>query len=207
MFKEDEGMFYRRINAKKKWQGKVPEMDKFATFWAGTWEDDTMTQNRKWMETMAENIRAKITKVEEMTINEEKLYETIKKRKNWSAPGIDAIQNFWWKKLKGTWKSLVKSYNKWIDQPDSIPDWITQGRTVLLPKTESLSNERDYRPITCLNTCYKIFTGMMKEHADRNNIWDRSQLGTCSNVLGTVDQLIIDNAIMDEVREKKGTWQ
>ena len=40
----------------------------------------------------------------------------------------------------------------------------------------------------------------MKEHAERNNIWDRSQLGTCSGVLGTIDQLIIDNAIMDEVR-------
>ena len=83
-----------------------------------------------------------------------------------------------------------------------------------LPKEEqyfyqrqNLSNERDHRPITCLNTCYKIFTGMvgryMKEHADRNSIWDRSQLGTCSNVLGTVDQLIIDDAIMDEVQEKK----
>ena len=88
------------------------------------------------METVAENIRAKITNAEETTINEEKLYETIKKRKNWTSLGIDAIQNFWWKKLKGTWKSLVKS-NTWIDQPDSIPDWITQGRTVLLPKTES----------------------------------------------------------------------
>ena len=43
----------------------------------------------------------------------------------------------------------------------------------------------------------------MKEHAKRNNIWDRSQLGTCSGVLGTVDQLIIDNAIMDEVRNQQ----
>ena len=43
----------------------------------------------------------------------------------------------------------------------------------------------------------------MKNHADRNNIWDKSQLGTCSGVLGTVDQLVIDNAIMDEVREKQ----
>ena len=42
-----------------------------------------------------------------------------------------------------------------------------------------------------------------KEHAERNNIWDRSQLGTCSGVLGTVDQLIIDNAIMDEVRNQQ----
>ena len=43
----------------------------------------------------------------------------------------------------------------------------------------------------------------MKEHAERNNIWGRSQLGTCSEVLGNVDQLIIDNAIMDEVRNQQ----
>ena len=43
----------------------------------------------------------------------------------------------------------------------------------------------------------------MKDHADKNEIWDKIQLGTCSGVLGTVDQLLIDSAIMDEVREKK----
>ena len=43
----------------------------------------------------------------------------------------------------------------------------------------------------------------MKEHAERNNIWERSQLRTCSGVLRTADQLIIDNAIMDEVRNQK----
>ena len=43
----------------------------------------------------------------------------------------------------------------------------------------------------------------MKEHADRNGTWDKNQLGTCSEVLGTVDQLLIDKAVMDEVRNKK----
>ena len=43
----------------------------------------------------------------------------------------------------------------------------------------------------------------MKDHASRNEIWDKSQLGTCSGVLGMADQLLIDSAIMGEVREKK----
>ena len=43
----------------------------------------------------------------------------------------------------------------------------------------------------------------MKDHADRNKIWDKNQLETCSGVLGRIDQLLIDSAIMDEVREKK----
>ena len=106
------------------------------------------------MRTVTEKMRAKVINVEELTITEEKLYKTIIKRNNWSAPGIDGIQNFWWKKLRGTWKAMVKSFKKWIEQPEIIPEWITQGRTVLLPKLEDLSDEREYRPITCLNTCY-----------------------------------------------------
>ena len=78
---------------------------------------------------------------------------------------------------------------------------------MLLPKTEYLNNEKNYQPITCLNTCNKIFTRMignyMKKLIERNNIWDRSQLRTCSGVLGTVDQLIIDNTIIEEVRNQQ----
>ena len=34
-------------------------------------------------------------------------------------------------------------------------------------------------------------------------MWDKGHLGTCSGVLGTVDQLLVDNVIMDEVRNSK----
>ena len=39
----------------------------------------------------------------------------------------------------------------------------------------------------------------MKEHVEKNNIL----LGTCSGVMGTVVQLIIDIAIMDDVRNQQ----
>ena len=103
---------------------------------------------------------------------------------------MDRIQKYWWKKLKGTWRSLLNCFNRWVEQPDEIQQWLAQGRTVLLPKTEELGNEKNYCPITCLNRCHKIFTGMignyMQKHAARNDIWNRSQLGTCYGVLGTV---------------------
>ena len=97
--------------------------------------------------------------------------------------------------------------NRWIQDNESIPHWLTLGRTVLLPKAVDLSSERDYRPIICLNTSYKIFTGVlgkyMKDHAETNDVWDKNQMGTCDQVLGTVVQLLIDNCIMDEVRSHK----
>ena len=123
------------------------------------------------MNTVVKKMGQKVANVQEFTITEKKLHQTVKKRKNWSAPWIDGVQNFWWKKFRGTWSAILRCFNQSLELPDEIPDWLTHGRTVLLPKTEDLSNERNYRPITFLNTCYNIFTGMicnyMKEHAER----------------------------------------
>ena len=41
----------------------------------------------------------------------------------------------------------------------------------------------------------------MREHAVVNEIWDEGQLGAVEGVLGTVDQLIIDRCIMEEVKQ------
>ena len=43
----------------------------------------------------------------------------------------------------------------------------------------------------------------MKDHAERNNIWHRSQLEMYSGLLGTVNQLIIHNAMMDKMRNQQ----
>ena len=52
------------------------------------------------MDNVSEKIKAKVQQVEDLVITERTLYEIIRKRKNWSAPGVDGIQNFWWKKFR-----------------------------------------------------------------------------------------------------------
>ena len=47
-------------------------------------------------------MKGKIRQVKELHITEQELGKTINKRKNWSAPGIDGISNFWWKTLRST---------------------------------------------------------------------------------------------------------
>ena len=135
------------------------------------------------------------------------LKKIIKKRKNWSAPGADGIQNYWWKKFNVTWRPVINVFKEMIDNPTSIREWFTIGMTILLPKTKDLEQVSEYRPITCLNTIYKIFTGLianhMKEHVIDNDLWDRCQLGTQGDVLGTTDQLLIDNCILEEVKEHR----
>ena len=122
MFQEDQGMFYRKTEGMKQLKEKVPKMEKFEEFWAGIWEYNTKTPQIKWMNTVAKKIGQKLTNVQEFTITEKKLHHTVKKRKNWSAPGIHAVQNFWWKKFRGTWSAILRSFNQWFEQPDKISD-------------------------------------------------------------------------------------
>ena len=102
MFQEDQGMFYRKTQGAKQLKEKVSKMEKFEEVWAGIWEDNTKTPQRTWMNTVAKKIGQKVTHVQEFTITEKELHQTVKKRKSWSAPGIDGVQNFWWKKFRGT---------------------------------------------------------------------------------------------------------
>ena len=148
--------------------------------------------------------------MEELQITEQELGKTIKKRKKWSAPGIHRISSFRWKALRSTWGKLATVMQAWIEDPNKVPKWLTPGRKVLIPKTEDLSSEKDYRSITCLNTSCKISTGMLAQHVQKhvvkNDLWDICQMGTSKKVLGAVDKLFLDNGIMGEVRDHHGNW-
>ena len=76
-------------------KGKVPIIDKFEEFWAGRWKDNAKTPHRRWMNTVARRIREKVTIVHEFTITGQMFCDAFKKRKNWSAPGLDGTRNFW----------------------------------------------------------------------------------------------------------------
>ena len=116
------------------------------------------------MEKIKESMKDKFRKVEELQVTEQGLGKTIMKRKNWPALGIDGISNFWWKTLRLTWGKLATVMQARIEDPNKLPKWLTLRRTVLIPKTEDLPSEQDYRPTMCLKTLYKIFTGRFAQN-------------------------------------------
>ena len=70
----------------------------------------------------------------------------------------------------------VNEINKYLNGEKEIPEWLGRGRTVLIPKSNDLTKEDKYRPITCLITMFKNFTtimaDIMTEHLKKNNLWD-----------------------------------
>ena len=68
------------------------------------------------------------------SIDETKLRKALKKTKSWSAPGPDGIHTFWWKALPSAQSSLADVLRRVVSRDLSVPDWLTRGRTLLIPK-------------------------------------------------------------------------
>ena len=125
-----------------------------------------------------EQVKAELSKtakfVSEIAITDENMKREFAKRKNWTAPAIDGIQNFWWKKFEPPQKALRKALTDLYMDTAMIPEWWPSGRAVLLSKTKNLSNEKNYHSNTCLNTSEKILMGLvikyMREHTAMNEI-------------------------------------
>ena len=157
-----------------------------------------------WMKEINREINNAVkTSQPEPNCSVQKWKEVITKKKNWSSPGIDGIQNFWIKKMTTAWEAEVSEINKYLNGEKEILEWLGRGRTVLIPKSNNLTKKDKYKPITCLITIYKNFTAVMAdimtEHLKANNLWDEQQKGTRSNIMGTADNLLVDICMLEEV--------
>ena len=67
---------------------------------------------------------------------------------------------------------------------------------MLIPKSGDLSNPKNYRPITCLNACYKVFTRIlyMRVLQAVERVYERiyEQRGSKRGVAGCKENLLIE---------------
>ena len=152
MFQKDQKNFFRTLEKVENHEGEMPEMEKFVKFWGDIWEQNEPTPNMPWMEEVKVELNEKANIISQFEVTEEKLRREATKRKNWTAPGIDDIQNFRWRKFIPAQEALAKAFTMIYEDTTMIPEWWPSGRTVLLPKMKNLSDEKNYCPITCLNT-------------------------------------------------------
>ena len=131
----------------------------------------------------------------------------ISKFGKWKSPGIDKIRTYWWAKLSSTHQLLADIYDNLSRDPTRIPEWFTNGITLLIPKKTDTANPANYRPITCLPTMYKIFSSIidqrMKDHMQANSLIPDEQKGAGSGTYGCIDQILIDCMNTDEAKKKK----
>jgi hypothetical protein len=92
-------------------------------------------------------------------------------------------------------------------EEDQIPEWLMAGVTFLIPKNENTGNPKNYRPVTCLPTIYKLITSVisrcMQKYMDDENLIPKEQKGCYRGSEGCKDQLLISKAILQECKRKK----
>jgi len=98
----------------------------------------------------------------------------LSKAHTWKSPGNDQIQNYWLKAFPAAHRRVTKNFNAIMEEPGKVHDWLTSGKTYLLPKSGNSKEVRNYQPITCLTTMYKILTGIIAKriftHLEEQNL-------------------------------------
>ena len=94
-----------------------------------------------------------------------------------------------------------------MQDPSLTPEWLVEGTTNLLPKKEETWIPKNYRPIACLPTTFKILTSVITDrlynHLEKESIMTLEQRGGKKNCYGCIDQLMINNVILENCKKKK----
>lgn len=128
----------------------------------------------------------------------------LKKLKPWMAPGNDAVQGYWWKQLPSAAGTLHLLYEK-VLSGEVMPQWAITGRMVLIPKTETNSEDpAKYRPIACLTVMYKLYTAVLAERlaaqVERHSLIPPEQMALRRGKSGCMEALMIDLMISEDAK-------
>ena len=104
---------------------------------------------------------------------------------------------------------LTRNYNLLVQDPDSVPDWLSQGITTLIPKNDKIDQAKNYRPITCLSVFYKTLTSVIKQriewHLSQGNLMSPEQKGCQQGSFGATDHLLINKLLTEDCKARHGS--
>ncbi|XP_044760812.1 uncharacterized protein LOC123318260 [Coccinella septempunctata] len=207
LFTNNQKEFFRSLDEQQKHPEDIPpKPTEMQEYWSNIWSrSEVHNKDAPWIKTLIEE-QTDLEEMAPITITTEDVNNTIRRMKNWTTPGVDNIHNYWWKSLKSTHKVLARLFQESLQSPESIPKYFTQGATCMLPKTEKLSDPKNYRPITCLPSAYKILTSTIGfkivTHLKNNKLLAWEQNGCNKNGRGAKELLVIDNAITKQARKR-----
>ncbi len=207
LFETDQKRFYQRIEGKEQERIPPPEPDAALEFWSSIWGRSHQHKHDAGWVKETENEYNEIDQQEDMEISTTTLKKVLQKISPWKAAGPDGVQGYWVKNFTSLHSRIAAQLGEVMNNGDP-PEWMTTGRTVLIPKDTRKGNiPSNYRPITCLPIIYKVMTSMISEsvyeHLTRNNMIPWEQKGCARRSRGTKDQLLLDKSIMKDSRERK----
>ena len=167
--------------------------EEYERFWTPIWENAQEFDHRStWVNEFDKAVSSRIIhqSTEEIKVPKKMVTDKMKRCRNWNAPGRDKICNYWLKGLESTNELLESVLEQFINRQTAIPNQFTGGRTVMLDK-DGEESAAYKRPISCLNTIYKLCTKIIRTFLINHNMkYDLIQLdqrGSKARSLGSID--------------------
>ena len=207
LFQSDQRKLYRNWERSRECMsnGELPNSDAMSNFWRSIWSAPIIHTDGVWMSIVKEKC-AMVEQMVPVSITAEDVSCAIRPASNWKCPGPDGLHNFWLKWFRSAHSFLAIQFQNAIDS-GSLPTFITTGVTFLIHKSGSTTDPKNYRPITCLPTIYKLLTSVLTSkitmHVNANNILAPTQNGCKPRSRGTKELLLIDTAICQQVRRNR----
>ena len=207
LFSVDAKKFFRELRGSDQVISSPPSLDHTLQFWKNIWgKSDPFNAEAGWLhrERLAQSGTPQMAW---SPLTEEEITAAIKKLGNWKAPGLDCVPNFWLKYFPAIHSQLLNCFNNLIDGAVTVPQWLVTGSTRLIPKNGDISDPKNYRPITCLPTMYKVLTAVLSDrlylHFDQNGLFAPEQRGCRRSCYGCRDLLLIDKFLVGDCRKFK----
>jgi hypothetical protein len=206
-FYNNQKRFYQmQDNQNEKIDGEAPDKEELTKFWTDTWGPVEHNGHSSWIKDEHNFCNTSINEMNFTAITAADIRKVVKKMHNWKSPGPDNIHNYWWKHLTSLHPFLATLIQNVISEPSLMPTFLLKGITYLKAKSKETQDPKNYRPITCLCSLYKLITsvlaGGINTHITENNILAEEQKGCCVGSLGCKEQLSIDLIVTRHAHKK-----
>lgn len=137
-------------------------------------------------------------------VTENELFQAIRQMDRDKAPGPDGLNPGFFKDHWETIKTGALNFAKAFFEHEILDDEMNQTHICLIPKTESPTNPKDFRPISLCNVAYKLISKVL---ADRLKPWlhliiSENQTAFIPNRLIT-DNILIAHELLHSLNTKK----
>ena len=111
------------------------------------------------------------------------------------------------KKIYAFHQPIINIFEEMKSGKEEMPEWIGTPRKVLPPENNITREAKNYRPLGCQNTLYKVYTSLLahfvQDDCETNNIIAPEQAGGKRGTWSCIDQLLINKHLTNEVKHNR----
>ena len=180
--------------------------EEFDKFWRPLWDEPSETNlNADWINRSFQAMQSELKQDNQIHLefDESTFWNNLRKKRNWSSTGLDKTTNFWIKVCKSLLTAFSLAVKTLMQNKLPFPHWSPGARTVMIPKCKD-PRANGHRPITCLNTSYKLITAVINHNLRKieasQNMLQLDQRGGKPGSMGCTDNLLVDRMVLEDAQ-------